>query len=207
MRDHARPLPDGSTSPTRAIGLDLELSIDYAEEQAEPADRYILLAGLDTLQPDSLYAILTEHLARPRRGWPPTFATGLLAAGRALTTAPWCWIFSPPRQGAAQHWPDQLADLPLRPAPRDGDVWDGFTLGKTLYRGRYTMLKAAYDSIEKREVALKIPLPSMLQDEIFTAGFMREAWIGTHRARCRRRALSRSAAGAPLQPLSGHAAL
>ena len=48
-------------------------------------------------------------------------------------------------------------------------MWDGFVLGKTLYRGRYTMLKAAYDSIEKREVALKIPLPTMLQDEVFAA--------------------------------------
>jgi serine/threonine protein kinase len=28
-------------------------------------------------------------------------------------------------------------------------------------------------------VALKIPLPSMLQDKVFSAGFMREAWIGS----------------------------
>ena len=82
-------------------------------------------------------------------------------------------------QRHAPLWPSNSPTCPLRPAPRDGDVWDGFTLGQTLYRGRYTMLKAAYDTIEKREVALKIPLPSMLQDEVFTAGFMREAWIGS----------------------------
>ena len=73
----------------------------------------------------------------------------------------------------------ELADLPLRPAPREGDVWDGFVIGKTIYHGRYTVLKLASDSIDKREVVLKIPLPSMLQDEVFSAGFMREAWIGS----------------------------
>jgi len=71
-----------------------------------------------------------------------------------------------------------LAGLKLRPAPKEGDVWDGFVIGKTLFRGRYTILKEAHDTVGHREVALKIPLPSMLQDEVFAAGFMREAWIG-----------------------------
>ncbi len=58
-------------------------------------------------------------------------------------------------------------------------MWDDFLIGRTLFRGRYTMLVAARDQRNKRDVALKIPLPSMLQDEVFAAGFMREAWIGT----------------------------
>jgi serine/threonine protein kinase len=69
--------------------------------------------------------------------------------------------------------------LPLRPAPRKGDVWDGFLIDRTIYHGRYTVLKLARDTIENRDVVLKIPLPSMLQDEVFSAGFMREAWIGS----------------------------
>src|SRR5260370_31277930 len=68
--------------------------------------------------------------------------------------------------------------LPIRGAPRDGENWDGFLLGRTLYRSRYTTLKLARYTLGNRDVVLKIPLPSMLHDEVFRAGFLREAWIG-----------------------------
>ncbi|MDD2877503.1 MAG: protein kinase [Acidiphilium sp.] len=181
MREHTHVKPEGRKAPTRAIGLDLDLAIDFIEETAEPADRYILVSGMESQNPDSLCTGLTEPLSTAPSD-PTAFAQALLVA---LNNAPGddkaimvLDIIAVPPGRAATPAAD-LADLPLRPAPREGDVWDGFILGKTLYHGRYTMLKAAYDSIEKREVVLKIPLPAMLQDEIFTAGFMREAWIGT----------------------------
>jgi len=129
---------------------------------------------------DAIQAKLTPQLAAAPAG-PQQLAQTLLAAiatspADDITLMVLDIVITPPA-GAPQT--QELTHLPLRPAPRDGDVWDGFELGKTLYRGRYTMLKAAYDTIGKREVALKIPLPAMLQDEIFAAGFMREAWIGT----------------------------
>jgi hypothetical protein len=179
LRDHARTLPDGGKTPTRAIGLDLEISIDYAEEQAEPADRYILLAGLDGLAPDLLYARLSETLRKPgdAEGFAKAVVEGMGNLASADISAMVLDVLAVP--GGQEAATLELAGLPLRPEPKEGDSWDGFQLGKTLYRGRYTMLKAAYDTIENREVALKIPLPAMLQDEVFTAGFMREAWIGT----------------------------
>jgi hypothetical protein len=181
MRDHSRIMADGSKAPTRAIGFDLELSVDYAEEEVEPADRFIILSGLESGAPETVYAALAERLGSAPDE-PGAFAQTLLTA---LGNAPGADksaivldVLAAPKPDASA-LPQDLAGLPLRPAPREGAVWDGFVLGKTLYRGRYTMLKAAYDSIEKREVALKIPLPTMLQDEVFAAGFMREAWIGT----------------------------
>jgi serine/threonine protein kinase len=71
-----------------------------------------------------------------------------------------------------------FAKLPIRGVPRDGDNWDGFIIGRTLYRSRYTTLKLARDTIAGRDVVLKIPLSSMLHDQVFRAGFLREAWIG-----------------------------
>jgi len=178
MRDHIRPLPDGSVAPTRAVGLDLELAVDYAEEPAEAADRYVIVSGVDTANHETIYTALAQRLDIDQSE-PEPFAANLLAAlGNAPgpdKTAMVLDILATPPPDAAN---SSLADLPLRPAPREGDNWDGFIIGKTIFHGRYTILKAAYDSIENRQVALKIPLPAMLQDEIFTAGFMREAWIG-----------------------------
>ena len=58
-------------------------------------------------------------------------------------------------------------------------MWDGFEVGRTIYRGRYTLLKRARDTVENRDVVLKLPLPAMAQDPVFHAGFLREAWIGS----------------------------
>ena len=71
------------------------------------------------------------------------------------------------------------AELPLRPPPQDGDILDGFLVGRTLYRSRYTLLKLARDTTDNRQVVLKFPLPAMAQDQVFRAGFLREAWIGS----------------------------
>ncbi len=181
MRDHIRPLPDGRIAPTRAVGLDLEISIDYAEEPAETADRYIIVSGFESRSHEAIYTAIASRLGGAPDAAEP-FAAGLLAAldnapGADKTAMVLDILAMPPADATAAN--AGLADLPLRPAPREGDNWDGFVIGKTIYHGRYTLLKAAYDKIENRQVALKIPLPSMLQDEIFAAGFMREAWIGT----------------------------
>ncbi len=157
----------------RAVGQDPELSTDFIEEQAEDGDRYVLLSGLGAAQLHAVQALLaggggSESLARQLHE--------LLARDRTVGDAAAAMVLDvierPPPAG------DDLAALPLRPAPRAGDAWDGFRIGKTLYQGRYTVVKAAYDEVENREVVLKIPLPAMLRDEVFTAGFRREAWIG-----------------------------
>jgi hypothetical protein len=163
MRTHARIGPDGKAEPTRAVGLDLEISVDYTEERAETGDLYLLVSGLDT---ETVEAVQSAFALQPAQGNGPALAAMVLE------------VFAAPPPEAESFNPG-LADLPLRPAPREGDVWDGFVIGQTIYRGRYTVLKFARDSIENRDVVLKIPLPLMLQDEVFTAGFMREAWIGS----------------------------
>ena len=177
MREHA-PTGDAAFAH-RALGLDSEFIAGFTEEEAQPADRYILIAGAGDEPAALLQARLAPHLAAPTPD-PAALAQTLLAAlaplpgdDKALMVLD---IILTPPAGPPRAQP--LAHLPLRPAPREGDVWDSFVLGKTLYRGRYTMLKAAYDTVGQRDVALKIPLPAMLQDEIFAAGFMREAWIG-----------------------------
>jgi hypothetical protein len=151
--------PERRRVPARAIGLDQDLSIDYQEEVAEQGDRLLVVSGMESAPSESLKS---------------AFALQSLP-GVALMRLD---ILAAPAPDA-ETVNAELSKLPLRPAPREGDVWDGFVIGKTLYHGRYTVLKAAHDSIENREVALKIALPTMLQDQVFAAGFMREAWIGS----------------------------
>ena len=55
---------------------------------------------------------------------------------------------------------------------------DGFAIGRTIYRGRYTLIRRAFDTVNKRDVAMKFPLRAMPQDQVFQAGFLREVWVG-----------------------------
>jgi hypothetical protein len=151
-------------APTRAVGLDDELSLDYTEEQAAPGDQMLLVSGMAVERADTLKAGFALDVA------------AVCGAGKSVSLMRLDILARPAPDG--ERAGENLAQLPIRAAPKEGDNWDGFIIGKTLYHGRYTILKTAHDSIENREVALKIPLRSMLQDQVFSAGFMREAWIG-----------------------------
>jgi hypothetical protein len=174
--DHLRPLASGASVLTRALGLDRETQADVVEIDARPGDRLVLLGAgvLRALAPENLDALL-------RRDAPPeTLAQKLAEAGGAAAVVD-------VREVAAPQLDDLAADfsaLPVRPPPHEGETLDGFLIGRTIYRGQYTLLKRARDTVANREVALKLPLPAMAQDPIFQAGFLREAWIGA-RARSR----------------------
>jgi serine/threonine protein kinase len=161
------------------VGLGDEISVDYAEDMAMAGDCYVMLAGLDLAGHDAVLAGLGAAAAgdAPAEEQATLVLAALAAAPGDDKAAMVLRVLAAPAVDAAVTRAG-LAALPLRPAPRQGDVWDGFRIGRTLYAGRYTMVVAARDTVEGRDVALKIPRPAMLQDEVFTAGFLREAWIG-----------------------------
>jgi hypothetical protein len=158
--------------PAHAIGAGGELVINYLEETPEPGDRFIILAGFAHLGPEPIHAA-----AEAAGEGADAFARALMALLDDRSEDAAAIVIditaTPPLTPASD-----LATLPLRPVPAEGALWDGFRVGKTIYRGRYTILKAAHDTINNRDVVLKIPLKSMLTDEVFAAGFVREAWIG-----------------------------
>ncbi len=171
-RTDRRPLP------TRAVGADHDLKVDYTEEEAETGDRYIIVStGLcEGIAEERLMSLMEQDQPRDR------LAEILVAAregnaGRPNATAVVVDILNIP-EASFDDMSSTFSRLPLRPAPRDGDTVDGFLIQRTLYRSRYTLLKLAHDTLEDREVVIKFPLPAMLQDQVFQAGFMREAWIG-----------------------------
>jgi hypothetical protein len=173
---HTRPSADGTATLTRSVGGDAELHIDYSEDVPQVSDRYIILsrgasAGAGELNEALVAAASPEAVAS---GLAPAKPAG--DAGREAT----CLVIDVIQIPKANF--DELSaafqKLPLRGAPRDGDNWDGFIIKRTLYRSRYTTLKLAHDMVNDRDVVLKIPLPAMLHDQVFRAGFLREAWVG-----------------------------
>ena len=176
--DHVHPAADGTGLLTRSVGGDAELQMDYLEDACEPADRYFLLSkgGFAATPSARLADVLTATRTADE-------AAGLIVAsiadktGASAATAIVIDVLKAP-DSSFDEMAAAFLRLPIRGAPRDGENWDGFLLGRTLYRSRYTTLKLARDTIGDKDVVLKIPLPSMLHDEVFRAGFLREAWVG-----------------------------
>ena len=161
----------------RSVGGDAELHIDYSEDEPQRLDRYIILskgayAGTSQLAEKLVASASPETVAASLK--PAQHASDRAQEGTSLVIE----IAQIPEANF-----DELSaafeKLPLRRAPRDGENWDGFILKRTLYRSRYTTLKLAHDTLNDRDVVLKIPLPAMLHDQVFRAGFLREAWVGT----------------------------
>ena len=177
--EHLRPVAGGPPVLTRSVGADREVHADVLDESPEPFDRlFIVSQGLhDQIPPAALVELLAAELTPDQLA---RRAVDAAVAGQASgqATALVIDVLGLPEPKFDDMARD-FADLPLRPPPREGDNWDGYIVGRTLYRSRYTVLKLAEDSTDHSEVVLKLPLPAMLQDQVFRAGFLREAWIGT----------------------------
>jgi hypothetical protein len=176
--DHVLPAADGTNSLVRSVGGDAELQMDYVEDTCEPADRYFILSRGGFAATPS--ARLADMLMATR---PADEVADLVVAsipdeaGVDTATAIVIDVLKAP-DSSFDEMATAFLRLPIRGVPRDGENWDGFLLGRTLYRSRYATLKLARDTLSDRDVVLKIPLPSMLHDEVFRAGFLREAWVG-----------------------------
>jgi hypothetical protein len=177
-----RRLPDGRLGARRSIGSDSRLLLDYLEEPVVVGDRYILLsdtrgagaAATGAYGPSSScdYGQPAAALAEALAALPA--CDGTIQSGRAVLVIDVLGL-PDPTAGSVEA---SLADLPLAPIPQEGENRDGYLIGRTLHRGAYTLLKYATDSRSRQPVVLKFPLPAMLHDRVFQAGFARETWIG-----------------------------
>jgi len=168
--DHVRPEPNGEWALTRALGADKEVQADFIEVEAEVFDRFILIspapAASDRLTQSLALDLPAEALAQKLRA-------AMAGAASALVID----ILDVP-EPKFDDIAAAYADLPVLPPPQEGETLDGFLIGRTIYRGPFTLLKRAHDTHDNRQVVLKFPLPAMAQDQVFRAGFLREAWIG-----------------------------
>ena len=171
--DHLRPVA-GDAVLTRALGADTSVQADFLDVDAEISDRFILISpGFAAhLPPARLNQLLSLDLDAE------FLARRAVAEAGAAATAVVIDIGAVPEPQFDDVAAD-YAELPLLPPPHEGETRDGFIVGRTLYRSRYTLLKLARDTTDNRQVVLKFPLPAMAQDQVFRAGFLREAWIGS----------------------------
>jgi len=189
-----RRLPGSGLGARRSLGSDSRLLLDYLEDAVLAGDRYILLsdarrsAETETVidaralaalcaqgQPAAMLAQALAAFPEPEPEPEPDSDTA--AARRPARAVLVIDVLGVP-DATASSAEASLAGLPLAPVPQEGENRDGYLIGRTLHRGAYTLLKHAIDTRTRHAVVLKFPLPAMLNDRVFQAGFARETWIG-----------------------------
>jgi serine/threonine protein phosphatase PrpC len=178
--DHVR---EGGTGRShilnRALGVETEVRLDYATQPLALHDRFLLCS-------DGVYGSLTAEMIADilrERSASEDSARALVAAALRSGSADNCTalvvdIVNLPTVESADIGA-ALIQLPLIPAPIDGETVDGFVLKVLLSDGRYTRLFGAIDEVEGGELALKFPKPQVAAVTTYRAAFVREAWVGT----------------------------
>lgn len=150
---------DGLQTSKTPLGGARDIVIQYCDAEAQPGDRYILALGSTDRR--SVAAFCRDETGQN------SFQDALL----------WLDLEHLPQLSLTDLKAD-FGSLPLRDPPQEGETLDGFVIGKTIYRSQHTLLRRARDTTENRDVLIKFPLRAMLQDQVFQAGFLREAWVG-----------------------------
>jgi serine/threonine protein phosphatase PrpC len=177
--DHVRQDGRGrSHALNRALGVEMEVRLDYATQPVTLHDRLLLCS-------DGVHGFLAEQRIADmlrERSAPEDTASALVAAALQSGSTDNCTalvldVVALPTAGSADLSAAMLR-LPVIPVPIVGETIDGFVLSALISDGRYTRLFGAEDEIEGGTVALKFPKPQIASVEAHHGAFVREAWVG-----------------------------
>jgi len=176
--DHLREGPNGAQLLYRAIGIEADLRLDYAEQPLAAYDRFMLCS-------DGVHAALSDErigdILRVRSS--PSEASRLLveaAFANGSTDNCSALVLDVVGLPAAQSadLDTLIMKLPIIEMPRLGATVDGFLLKVLVSEGPYSRLFAARDELEGGIVVLKFPDPAVAGVAAHHAAFVREAWVG-----------------------------
>jgi len=177
--DHVREDSGGrSNILNRALGVEMEVRLDYATQPVARHDRFLLCS-------DGVHGVLTAETITDilrERSASEDSARALVAAALEYGSTDNCTalvvdVVDLPTAESADIG-TAIMQLPLIPVPVDGETIDGFVLKVLVSDGRYTRLYGAVDEVEGGDVVLKFPKPQVASVATYRAAFVREAWVG-----------------------------
>ncbi|MEH6587008.1 MAG: bifunctional protein-serine/threonine kinase/phosphatase [Halioglobus sp.] len=178
--DHVASISDEKQYLIRAMGMDTTLNIDASTLEVDEGDiLYLDSDGIhDFLSDEQIKAILVEH-----RSDPDTACRGLvqaaLAAGSDDNLS--ACIVRIDRLGVEEKadFSERLTKLPFPPDLYPGLKLDGYEVLEELWASERSQLYIVRDETSGKELVMKTPSASYVDDPAYIERFIAEEWIGS----------------------------
>lgn len=177
-RDHKVKVGNDKEYLGRAMGIDINVDIDYRKVSAKENDLYLMTTdGVhDFVSNDFMIKTLksTKDLAEICKTLVDTAASN---KSHDNLTCQLMRIDSLPDQDQDAAY-QELTKLPFPPALETGMILDGYKILREIHASKRTQLYLAVDQETGKQVALKTPSINYEDDPTYIDLFLHEEWVG-----------------------------
>lgn len=178
-RDHAMPIRRGRSYLTRAMGLDMNLDVDYRAVDVEVADVFLLTTdGIhDVLSATVLQNIIFEHGGDLNQACQQMIDRALAAGSDDNLSCQLLRAEALPLEDADDVY-RKLTALSFPPTLAQGMVLDGLVVEEEIHASPRSQLYKVFDATANRHYVMKTPSANFSDDPGYIERFILESWIG-----------------------------
>jgi serine/threonine protein phosphatase PrpC len=174
--DHVSMAGDGHLVLVRALGLEPTLRLDFIRQPLDDHDRLLLTSdGVHQVLSQQKIAGFLAARKSPQADAEAIVAAALTAGSQDNATALVVDVIALPSVDY-DALAAEMQDLPILPAPEEGQTIDGFHLERLLADGAHARLFIARDG--ENQIVLKFPKTTLLSEEGARLAFLREGFLG-----------------------------
>ena len=177
--DHQTWISEKTRYLTRAMGLSLDLRIDYRSTSIDAGDGFFLSTdGVhDHIPRDELKRLVTAGREQPDETCREIVALALRNGSPDNLSCQLLWIDALPAADASEVYAE-LARLPFPPDLEPGMKLDGFEIEKLLNENPRSQLYLVRDMASNERLVMKTPSVKFADDAAYIERFIMEEWIG-----------------------------
>ncbi len=177
--DHRITVSADKSYLSRAMGIDINLDIDYRSFVVEKGDAYLLTTdGIhDFVDDTTLKRLVIENLKTPEEGVNIIIRKAAQNNSNDNLSAQLLYIDDLPA-GDEHEFFRKLTELPFPPPLEPGMVLDGYRVLRELHASSRTQVYLALDTETDTRVVLKTPSVNFEDDPEYIDQFLHEEWAG-----------------------------
>ncbi|WP_031218679.1 MULTISPECIES: bifunctional protein-serine/threonine kinase/phosphatase [unclassified Halomonas] len=181
-RDHINDL-GGYRYPSRALGMDNSIDIDYARFPLKQGDLFLFTtrAVLGTLMPSEYVQLIRQDASDLHAACDRLAAAAVeRAQSRGYGAEPFCFQLLRVDElpdAPSDHPAKVYGELPIPPELSPGDRLDGLEVQAVLSRTAQSRVYRVRDVRSEREMVMKAPSPELSHRNVYLEHFLLQQWV------------------------------
>ncbi|HIA14297.1 MAG TPA: bifunctional protein-serine/threonine kinase/phosphatase [Nitrospirales bacterium] len=178
-RDHRIQVRSETHCLSRAMGIEINLQIDYRTIPVEQGDLFLMITdGIhDYLTDDDIMKLVLQHGVDLTKACQTLVSEALARGSMDNVTSLMARVEQLPAQDKHEFY-HQLTVLPFPPPLVPGMSMDGYRIIREVHASKRSELFLAFDEETNTQVLLKVPSINYEDDPTYIDLFLHESWIG-----------------------------